>query len=262
MKYYIYTVPKAGTYLLAVLLEKAGVHNTGYHIKPGKYLDTKAAGMNDNISSPSRQSKESPSDQLLDKIAEGSFLFGHMTPFHFRKDQWQNLNVLLSIRDPKEVVESEFIDFRFRRDDIQWVSKEVIKDDTLAFEHYLQKNLIHTENIFREMHNFYNKIATKTLPNDANLYILNFKEFLNKEEGLKILQKIIDLFKLDTTAADMDNLYDEIINEENKTKTVNEPVYVDKEILWSDKARAIFDQSDVTSTYETLLSFKEQQNEL
>ena len=58
MKYYIYTIPKSGTYFLAELLERIGLFNTGWHIEIFDYLDTKIFDLNVNSKFPSETSKK------------------------------------------------------------------------------------------------------------------------------------------------------------------------------------------------------------
>jgi hypothetical protein len=46
-KGYIYTIPKAGTYLMSEFLSQIGSNSTGWHISLNQYLDT--LGFNDEI---------------------------------------------------------------------------------------------------------------------------------------------------------------------------------------------------------------------
>jgi len=135
---YIYTVPKAGTYLLASILEEYGIRNSGYHIGFTGYLDTCSHPAETNRHSPSTTRTKQQYIKSFKQCA-GQLAFGHLSPSFLPPGVFNATQVVVAFRDPFEVLVSEFNDFRFIRRDVRFCSKDAETDDSLAFGMYLQR---------------------------------------------------------------------------------------------------------------------------
>lgn len=135
---YIYTIPKAGTYLLSSAFEESGVPNSGFHISFNSYLDTLAFSHEMSRSTPS--STRVPSQYIKTfKKCSGKLAFGHLSPSFLPPGLFRKTSVVTAFRDPIEVLISEYNDFRNIRTDVQFCSKEEEPDEIRAFSKYLQR---------------------------------------------------------------------------------------------------------------------------
>ncbi|MEB3334044.1 MAG: hypothetical protein VKP70_03575 [Cyanobacteriota bacterium] len=147
---YVYTMPKAGTYLLAGLCEEFGIENSGFHIGFSGYLDT--------LNHPHKVNRHRPSATRVNqsyiktfKQSAGRLAFGHLSPSFLPPGVFFGLQVVASYRDPMEVLISEFNDFRFIRRDINFCSTANVVDDLDAFKLYLERQAPVIRDIMIEM---------------------------------------------------------------------------------------------------------------
>lgn len=147
---YIYTVPKAGTYLLSSLCETYDIANSGYHIGFGGYLDTRSFSARINRTRPSLTRINQQYIKTFKQIT-GQLAFGHLSPSFLPPGVFHTIQVITSYRDPYEVLISEFNDFRFIRKDVKFCSTEVEPDDVIAFSLYLQRQAVIIHDIMIEM---------------------------------------------------------------------------------------------------------------
>jgi len=139
MKLYIHTVPKSGTYLLAAFMERLGFENTGYHVSRDDYLDTKKFALDINAKTPSVTSVDEYFVTLLRSLHENQVAFGHV-PVPMLSWALPEYRFICAYRHPRTTLLSEFIDFRFRRIDVGFVSRDLIQDDREAFVRYLEEH--------------------------------------------------------------------------------------------------------------------------
>ena len=147
---YLYTVPKAGTYLLSNALEELGFKNSGFHISFNGYLDTLGHTAETNRFFPSRTVVKQPFIKTF-KSCYGMLSFGHLSPSFLPPGILKEFNIICSYRDPFEVLVSEFNDFRFIRRDVKFCSKETCANDITAFTIYLKTQVTVIRDIMIEM---------------------------------------------------------------------------------------------------------------
>lgn len=138
MKIYIYTIPKAGTYLLAELIAQLGFVNTGYHVNQHKFLNTRKLDAETNARFPSRAMEKQLFVRTLTGMRDGEVAFGHF-PVPLMGWLFPAFVYVCAYRHPRRTLVSEFIDFRFRRQDVPWISPAAIADDATAFCEYLTR---------------------------------------------------------------------------------------------------------------------------
>jgi hypothetical protein len=259
VKYYIFTVPKAGTYLLAKTLQSLGLNDSGYHVGIHSYLDTHSISLEENILEPSKSEKNKAFVTVLEQLEEGSVCFGHLSPIYFPLPILKKFGIVYSIRNPKEVLVSEFIDFRFRRKDVhRWysdVSKRVTNDHQEAFIKYLTIQIPIIEEIFTSYYQFKGRLvdlAYRSYLTNPAVEIL-FNDFLDMQKGPLILKKLVKTFQLDIDKdADFNKLHRNILESENKTKAVGIE-YINRKELWNEEAIRLYKNSSLPK-FELLVS--------
>ena len=247
MKYYIYTIPKAGTYLLAKALSTLGIHDTGYHLNVDTYLDTKQFTQDVNRITPSETQKRSWYPNTLEQVPDNGLCFGHLAPLFFPFRNLHKYHIIMSIRSPKEVLVSEYIDFRFRRADVEWVSKTTIPDDEQAFETYLERAIPIFETLFNKYFTFRNLLNNWLYRQDFRNKVVEvkFNYFLDHQIGPLYLSKMVRLFKLkNLVTEDMVKVHREILEAENKTKSAGH-ITIDRNLLWTDEAITKYNNSNL-----------------
>ncbi|MED1420460.1 hypothetical protein [Bacillus smithii] len=245
MKYYIFTVPKAGTYLLAKALNFLGIKDSGYHVEIFGYLDTNKLSFKENVETPEKARENIPFVNVLQNLPENSLCFGHLSPLFFPSPILKQYSIVMSIRKPKEVLTSEFVDFRFRRKDVPFVSKENCPNDREAFLLYLKRAIPIQEQIFGNYFEFKSRLCDffyrKDLPNPViEIY---FNDFIDEVKGPIYLEKMVDLFNIDSIPKDtLKNLHEEILTANNKTKSTG-LVDIDRKSFWGSEAEALYKSS-------------------
>ena len=137
---YVFTIPKAGTYFLAGLMGWFGWHDSGWHVAERFVLETHGTDLATNARNPLAVRREQLHTVTLDRLPAGHLCFGHMNPMLFQQPHAGEVAVLACRRRPRDVLVSEFIDFRFRREDelVEFVSRRRIADDREAFAVYMR----------------------------------------------------------------------------------------------------------------------------
>lgn len=236
MKLYIYTIPKAGTYFLANLIGRMGYENTGYHINATDYLDTLNFDMNTNRELPHKTEKDVTFLPVLKSLKDRQLAFGHF-PAAALPGILPCYKFVCAYRHPKKTLMSEFIDFRFRRKDVDWITPTVIPDHKRAFETYLKRHGVVQEKIFANM------LAVSMSVNEPsctpfapkNYHFLNFDEMLAKpESSLKSLAKFLEF-----EAEELMPLFEGVRNSETKTKATS--ISIDRESLWTREAVKLYE---------------------
>ncbi len=239
---YIYTIPKAGTYFLASLVEALGYFNTGWHISVENYLDTKSFDLDTNREYPGKTSKKQFFIKTFRQIKLSQLAFGHISPYKLPNKIANKFIFISSYRHPREVLESEFIDFRYRRKGVHFVSLNNIKNLTDAFEIYLKKHGKVIRNIFIEFLSFQdryiNPLYKKAFPD--NNVCLDFKDLISGEKSLSTLEHILKF--LDCKVPNPSLFLEQVKSQENKTKSVGLNLPFERHELWSNKCVLLYQQ--------------------
>lgn len=239
MKLYIHTVPKAGTYLLAAFMENMGFDNTGYHVSQDNYLDTRKFSLDENAKTPSITNVQQYFVTLLRGLHDNQMAFGHL-PVATLSWALPAYRFICAYRHPKKTLLSEFIDFRFRRLDVDFVSRDLIKDDGEAFVRYLNEHGPIHMTVFSGM------LATATLfsnpvfiryPANRAIFI-NFDDFLQSSGPA---HAIAQHYGLD--AQRVDDAWQKALATETKTNATS--LKIDRDALWTAEALAAADHLDL-----------------
>lgn len=250
MKYYIYTVPKAGTYFMAELFEQLGLLNSGWHLDVFFYLDTKAHNMSTNTKTPTATEVHFNYVNRMRKIKDNQFCFGHLAPTYFPLPISRNTAVIFCFRDPKEVVVSEFIDFRFRRTDIPSISRKKIPDDKAAFEAYLKNRGPGIRNEFINIL-LYNKVTNMSEYQELiahNCIIkVDFADMRNLTSGINKTKEIVKTLKIKAEVTEA--LYQRVLDADTKTNSKDVDSQIDRESLWTPKAKENYKALNLEEIY-------------
>lgn len=244
MKIYIYTIPKAGTYLLAEFLERLGFENSGFHVAQYYYLDTHALTLKVNSQTPEVARVDRFFVGTLQSMPEESVAFGHL-PIPLAGWAFPSFNFIFSFRHPRKTLVSEFIDFRFRRKDIDWLNFEVIPDDRKAFSAYLRNHGPIHMSIFSDF------VACSTLFNDPffQRYTPERSIFVNFDTFLKDPSEAVRIAEhFGRDAATGLAAREAALAAETKTKAVD--LEIDRDSLWTAENERLYEDLGVFNAVE------------
>jgi hypothetical protein len=236
LKLYIYTIPKSGTYFLASLIGRMGYENTGYHINATDYLDTLNYELETNRESPHKTERDVSFLPVLQGLKDRQLAFGHF-PAAALPGVLPQYKFVCAYRHPKKTLVSEFIDFRFRRKDVDWITPAAIPNDNEAFETYLRRHGIFQEKIFANMLSVSMSVSEPSCTPFApkNYHFLNFDEMLaNPKNSIEALAEFLE-FESD----DMMALFQETQGIETKTKATS--ILIDREKFWTPEALELYE---------------------
>lgn len=233
MKVYIYTIPKAGTYFLADFIGRLGFHNTGFHVNQKKFLNTAKFDLETNARFPSRAMERQSFMKTLRDMNDGDLAFGHF-PVPLMAWIFPDFFFVCSYRHPRQTLVSEFIDFRFRREDVNWIARDQIPDDREAFCTYLERHGQGHMAVFSQM------LAITVLRNEPLCGRFQTEQFmLNFETLLKSPQSAVDLAgRLGIAPDRATEALEQTRNAETKTKATG--LDIDRAALWSDRAEELY----------------------
>lgn len=234
MKVYIYTIPKAGTYFLADFVSRLGYNNTGYHVSQNKFLNTAKFDMDTNARFPSRSMVKQPFMKTLKTMRDGDLAFGHF-PLPLMAWMFPDFFFVCAYRHPRKTLMSEFVDFRFRREDVRWLSRDEIADDRDAFVAYLDRHGEVHMSIFSQMLGITllrQEPLCRRFQNER-FHMLDFESMLKGKDGATGLAASLGigadeaLRALEATKA-----------AETKTKATG--LEIDRDALWSERAEEAY----------------------
>ncbi|MFC5584272.1 hypothetical protein ACFPOD_04050 [Nitratireductor kimnyeongensis] len=240
-KIYIQSMPKAGTYFFGAVLEKLGLLNSGFHIHGGFVQHTLAYSDEINRERPTETELGINWTTVLPALPENSFCFGHF-PASFSSWCFPRYKYVIAYRDPSETLVSEFIDFRFRRRDLAWISKAEITDDGEAFEAYLTLHGVsHHTVLFSHVIELRRILVRSVAPTMFHPERFAFFDFKKARVSAQEISRLAD-FVLDGKN-DIDSI--QILREslETETKTKATDLRIDREALWTSEAKNIFGKS-------------------
>jgi hypothetical protein len=235
-------MPKAGTYFYAEILNRLGFENTGYHVSEHYYQDSKNFSIGVNTSTPSETHISENFTRVIRGLTPRQFAFGHFAlPLNLHVAH-RHTKYLCAYRNPKHALVSEFIDFRFRRADVEWLSPDIIDDDAQAFCLYLNRHGLDAPlDIFKEFVLYKQNLDNPLYSNKKEARSL----FVNFDEGIKNpmqIREIATFLGVDDTEKDYRGIHLDVLNSETKTKSGDLPI--DRQALWTRQARKIYRKSE------------------
>jgi len=228
---YIYTLPKAGTYLLSSLCEEFGISNSGFHIGFTGYLDTLAHPPDVNRHRPSATRAAQQYIKTFKQCA-GQLAFGHLSPSFLPPGVFHATQVVTAYRDPFEVLISEYNDFRFIRKDVKFCSRDAEPNDVLAFGIYLERQAPVIRDILIEMGRYldcFSEILYAPKYKHSLPLLVNFNR-LNDPNYLLWLDQLFSRFLPNsrmTFVSALEKTFDK------QTKTKSSGYSFDTETLWN-----------------------------
>lgn len=233
-KIYIYTIPKAGTYFLADFVARLGFRNTGYHVNQRSFLDTGRFDLETNARFPSRAMVRQHFTRTLREMPDRSLAFGHF-PVPLMGWMFPEFFFVCAYRHPRQTLMSEFVDFRFRREDIKWISREAIPDDRDAFCAFLLRHGEAHMAVFAQM------IALSLLRAEPlcsrfqgpRFHMLSFDRLLADPAEAEALGAALGADPAAARAA-------LAATRAAETKTKATGLAIDRAALWSDQAEALY----------------------
>ncbi len=248
---YIFTIPKAGTYLMDAFLTCLGSSPTGWHVSMNHYLDTLQFDAQTNKAEPSKTNVKRPYLASFKQVPAGGHAFGHFNPLFVPPAALNALNyrVIAVRRHPREVLVSEFIDFRHRRTDVRFVSEATIADPVAAFETYLREHGPVIRNICANyvlLQDTSKNIFYRQIMGHERSLFLDFRQFIDAKRGGETAQRIAQFLHLDLTPEQVLERWHEALDADNKTKSDDVQLGYGRESLWSDKANALYESLGFT----------------
>ena len=249
--FYLYTVPKAGTYLLASVLERMGCNNSGFHIGFKGYLDT--------LGHEPLVSRKTPSKTLHAqfyiksfKLSANKLSFGHLSPTFLPPGVFRDLNIITAYRNPEEVLISEFNDFRFIREDVTFCSCKSVKDDVEAFSLYLARQVPVIRDIMIEMLRYLDMFCDRLYRIKYAEYtpiVINYNELKDKPYLDWLDQRFTQILpSADSTFSEaLQSVYG------TETKTKSSGYSFDRQSLWTKQAREMVRQNHLNQLHSRLI---------
>lgn len=241
MPIYIYSMPKAGTYFFSTLLDKLGFPDTGIHLGRDTYLDTKSQSMEVNAHYPGRAKVKRFFVPVARELPPRAVLAGHFPlPINYQVLGPKGF-YLCAYRDPRKTLVSEFIDFRFRRKDIPWISAQMIRDDREAFVAFLKRHgTVAHLGVFREFTLLRSIVVSPLAPAilQKNTYFVNFDQL--RADPSKAVA-IADFLGTELDEAAILSRMQDALGAETKTKATD--IEIDRAAIWSDEAEMIYNTS-------------------
>lgn len=238
MKLYIYTIPKAGTYFLADFFSRIGFRNTGFHVARNFVLNTGKLDLGTNARLPELAREDQLFTDTLAQMADNDAAFGHF-PLPLLGWTFPEFAHVCAYRHPRKTLMSEFIDFRFRRADVPWLTRSAVADDAEAFCTYLETHGPIHMSIFGEMIGscLLRSEPLFTRHNPGLYHMLNFDRLLeDPEEAARLAEAFGASAKRGRKARE------ETLQAETKTKTTG--LDIDRAALWTRRAEKLYRRLD------------------
>jgi hypothetical protein len=238
---YIFTVPKAGTYLMSEFLTRLGLASSGWHIAQNKALHTHGLDADTNRSEPSRAMVATSYLSSFRKLPAGQHAFGHFNPLYVPPQVLLDKDycIIAVRRHPREVLVSEFIDFRHRRRDVDWVSEQRIPDHAEAFLAYLRQHGHVIRNIclnFLLLREASSQLHYLELVGRPRHLFTDFRSFVDPQTGPAEATRIADFLGCRLAASAIEQCHEAALASDNKTKSEGLVLPYPRQALWSDQA--------------------------
>jgi len=245
---YIYTVPKAGTYLMDAFLTQLGYSSTGWHISLNNYLDTTAHDEDTNRVRPGETSVARNYLNSFRRVPAGGHAFGHFNPLFVPPAMLRTLDyrIIAVKRHPREVLVSEFIDFRHRRSDVGFVSAQAQPDHRQAFVVYLRDHAPVIRNICMNWLLLLDNARSayyREIVGDRVLFI-DFKQFLDAKAGPEAALRVEQFLNpaQPRPAERVKQFWSAALAADNKTRSDSLDLPYARDSLWTPEAVARYEE--------------------
>jgi hypothetical protein len=240
---YIYTIPKSGTYLMSGFVHALGFPSTGWHIAQSKTLETLSVDTQTNAREPSTTAVSRSYLNAFKSVPSGHHAFGHFSPLYLTPGLIvdRGYRFIAIKRHPREVLVSEFIDFRHRRTDVAWVSEARIPDPHRAFEAYLAQHgpvIRHICIDFLLMQQTAASPLYRELMREPRHLLLDFARFTDPETGPGVAAEVAAFLGSAMPDTELPHVWAAALNANNKTKTAGLKLPYARASLWTDDAEA------------------------
>lgn len=253
MAIYIYTIPKAGTYFLAELLGMLGFHNTGYHVSRRSYLDTRNHSLEENARTPSVARVNQFFVRTLRRLEDRDVAFGHFPAPLYPQIFARQPKFICSYRAPRETLVSEFIDFRFRRSDVDWIAPSAIEDDGTAFVRYLEAHgVTNHAGIFKSMLQYQYFLMHPFVSEEERNNTL-FVDFDALKASADEVSRIARFLSVDIDSDQSRSILQELLAAQTKTRS--DDVRVRRETFWNQEAEALYAASEFPAICEMAVRY-------
>lgn len=238
---YIYTIPKAGTYLMSAYLEAIGNVSTGWHLNIDSYLNTHAHSAEVNTQYPSRTSVDRGYIETLRHVPPRQHVFGHFNPQYIPTPmvKRRDFRIVAVHRHPRDVLVSSFIDMRYRRKDVDLLSIARIPDVHAAFMTFLREHgpviLSICWNYLMLRHTTAGPHYRRLMGSTRTLFV-EFESFIHPISGPVVARDIAALMSVERSDDDIRQCWQRALQAENKTKATNIALDFDRETLWNGAA--------------------------
>lgn len=240
---FLSTIPKAGTYLVAEFIAQLGYCNTGYHIAFDHYLDTKNFDYDTNSEAPSKTVKSANFAEVLEDLKPGDMAFGHLNPLDFPNDLRGNFHFVCGYRAPRLTLISEFIDFRFRRKDVEWLSTATVSDDKDAFDIYLKNHGQKHRSIwarFLAFHGFQQRQPPTIATSSERVMFYDFAAVLSPQTGPAQLQRLAAFLGTDLDSGETVRTHQRLLQTRTKTSSHDMTLDLPRAELWTPAADRLY----------------------
>ncbi|MEC7762483.1 MAG: hypothetical protein VX874_11300 [Pseudomonadota bacterium] len=233
MKIYIQTIPKSGTYFMAAYLGHLGFNDTGLHVGLDHVLRTHDFDHKTNVETPWKTRAMQPFAQTIRDLAPGDVAFGHM-PVGLQPIRFPGVIFICCYRHPRTTLMSEFVDFRFRRRDVPWISASEIPDDRAAFVTYLRTAGPEQMETWRDLLRLRRRVSVRWPGFAPRRYaFVNFDAMLTDPRVAADLARRLGIDPARAPAA-----MEAARASETKTKATS--LTLDRAAFWSDEAEAAY----------------------
>jgi hypothetical protein len=245
---YIYTIPKSGTYLMSGFLRELGLRSSGMHIALNHTLETHAVDSATNLRSPSKAMVQKLYIDAFRSVPPRQHAFGHLSPLYLPAGiiNRRGYQFIAVKRHPREVLESEFVDFRHRRLDVDWVSESSIPDPQQAFETYLSRHGAVIRDIcieFMLLEQIAHSPMYQHLMGGRNRHLfVDFSRFIDRGAGPRVAAGIATFLLDHTDTVDVRLAWQKALEADNKTKATMMKLPYERASLWTTAAEAHYRQ--------------------
>jgi hypothetical protein len=242
---YIYTIPKSGTYLMSAFVHALGWANSGWHVELGHVLRTLEHDPQANRERPSQSRVPGSYLHSLRALPEGQHAFGHVNPLYVPTLMLRDkgYRMLAVRRHPREVLVSEFVDFRHRRRDVEWVSEARVPDHATAFGLYLRQHGPVVRNICQQyllLQQVHALADYEALCGGPRVLFMDIAAFLDDTSGPDTACRIADFLGSGLAADEVARLRTQALAADNKTKATGLALPYAREALWTPEAEAAY----------------------
>jgi hypothetical protein len=244
---YIYTIPKSGTYLMSGFVHALGFPSTGWHIAQSQTLETLSADAKTNAREPSKTAVARGYLDSFTAVPPGHHAYGHFSPLYLTPSliTEHGYRFIAIKRHPRDVLVSEFIDFRHRRVDVAWVSEARIPDPQRAFETYLARHgkvIRHICASFLLLEQTVANPLYRELMRERRHLFLDFARLVDPDLGPIAAAEVAAFLGQTVTGSEVSSEWRKALAADNKTKAAGLALQYDRVALWTEKAEATYAQ--------------------